>query len=173
MQVPHIRIAQSSDRNHWLRFRRLLWPHCSEQKHKLEMGQLLRSAGVVYLAEYKGGNPIGFAEVSVRQDHVDGASICPVPYLEAWFVDEPFRKHGVGRALMAAVEQWASSRGYTELASDAEIENAASIRLHKMLGFSEVDRNVTFLKKLTNAQPKKSPRAIHQKSVTNKFVCNS
>src|SRR4030095_3120154 len=112
------------------------------------MGQLLKSEGAVFLAEDTQGNVIGFAEVSLRHDHVDGASISPVPYLEAWFVETSFRKQGIGRARMNAVEQWAISRGYSELASDADIENSLSIRLHKLLGFSEIDRNVTFLKTL-------------------------
>ena len=97
---------------------------------------------------------IGFAEVSLREDHVDGASISPVPYLEAWFVEASFRKQGVGQALIGAVERCATSRGYTELASDAEIENSLSIRLHKQLGFAEIDRNVTFLKMLTSRAAK-------------------
>ena len=50
--------------------------------------------------------------------------------------------------MIGAVEKWAAARGYTELASDAELENSLSIRLHRRLGFSEVERNVTFLKKL-------------------------
>jgi aminoglycoside 6'-N-acetyltransferase I len=112
------------------------------------MDQLLKSGGVVFVAEAEHNDLIGFAEVSLRQDHVDGASICPVPYLEGWFVEASFRRQGVGRALIAAVEQWAILRGYAELASDAELENTLSIRLHKLLGFSEIERNVTFLKRL-------------------------
>ena len=131
-----------------------LWTHCSDDKHDLEMDQLLKSEGAVFLADDTEGNVIGFAEISLRHDHVDGASISPVPYLEAWFVEASFRKQGIGRALMNAVEQWAISGGYTELASDAEIENSLSIRLHKLLGFSEIDRNVTFLKTLSSHAPK-------------------
>jgi aminoglycoside 6'-N-acetyltransferase I len=131
--------------------RRSLWPRCSEAKHDLEMGQVLKSGGVVFVAEDERAKLIGFAEVSLRQDHVDGASICPVPYLEAWYVEAEFRRQGTGRALMEAVEKWATSRGYTELASDAEIENTLSIRLHKQLGFTEIDRNVTFLKTLRSS----------------------
>ena len=108
----------------------------------------------MFVAENDQAELIGFAEVSLRQDHVDGASISPVPYLEAWFVEASFRKQGVGRALIGAVERWATSRGYTELASDAEIENSLSIRLHKQLGFAEIDRNVTFLKVLTSQAAK-------------------
>jgi aminoglycoside 6'-N-acetyltransferase I len=114
----------------------------------LEIDQLLNSDGVVFVAEDDQANLIGFAEVSLRRDHVDGALICPVPYLEGWFVEASFRRQGIGRALMGAVEKWAMTGGYTELASDAEIDNSLSIRLHKLLGFFEVDRNVTFLKKL-------------------------
>jgi aminoglycoside 6'-N-acetyltransferase I len=113
------------------------------------MAQLLKSGGVVFLAEEDHNALVGFAEVSIRQDHVDGASICPVPYLEAWFVEARFRKQGIGRALIATVEQWAIQGGYSELASDAEIENTTGIRLHRLLGFAEIDRNVTFLKALT------------------------
>ena len=151
-QIPHIRQARPDDRASWARLRRALWPHCSDHKHNLEVEQLLRSDGVVFVAEDHQGSLIGFAEVSLRHDHVDGASICPVPYLEGWFVEASFRKQGIGRALMEAVELWAISRGYTELASDAEIENSLSIRLHKSLGFSEVDRNVTFLKTLSSGK---------------------
>jgi aminoglycoside 6'-N-acetyltransferase I len=128
--------------------RRLLWPHCPDAKHELEIAQLEKSGGVVFVAEDASSNLIGFAEVSLRQDHVDGASICPVPYLEGWFVAAAFRKQGIGRGLVEAVEQWSIARGYIELASDAELENTESIRLHQLLGFSEVDRNVSFLKKL-------------------------
>lgn len=151
MPTPHIRKAQPVDRDSWLRMRHALWPRCSDHKHALEMDQLLKSDGIVLVAEDDQGALVGFAEVSLRQDHVDGASISPVPYLEGWFVEARFRKQGVGRALMNAVEQWAISRGYAELASDAELENSVSIRLHKLLGFSEIDRNVTFLKKLKDS----------------------
>ena len=128
--------------------RRSLWPHCSNYKHRLEIAQLLGSKGVVFVAEDDQARLIGFAEVSLRQDHVDGASISPVPYLEAWFVQKSYRRQGVRRALMRAVEHWAASKGYKELASDAELGNSLSIRLHKKVGFSEIERNVTFLKKL-------------------------
>jgi aminoglycoside 6'-N-acetyltransferase I len=148
MSALRIRQAQPDEKASWLHLRRLLWPRCSEQKHKLEMEQLLQSGGAVFLAENDRAELMGFAEVSLRQDHVDGASISPVPYLEGWFVEASFRKQGVGRALIEAVERWATSRGYTELASDAEIENSLSIRLHKELGFVEIERNVTFLKML-------------------------
>jgi aminoglycoside 6'-N-acetyltransferase I len=95
-----------------------------------------------------GGELVGMAEVSIRRDHVEGTSAAPVPYLEGWFVVEKYRGKGIGRALLKFVEDWARERGYVELASDAEIWNEESIRLHGMLGFREVGRSVHFVKGL-------------------------
>jgi len=148
MPIQRIRQARPKDKASWARLRRALWPDCSERKHQLEISQVLSSDGVVFVAENGSGELIGFAEVSLRRDHVDGAENSPVPYLEGWFVEARYRKRGIGGSLIGAVEKWATARGYTELASDAEQENLLSIRLHKQLGFSEIDRNVTFLKKL-------------------------
>src|SRR6266566_2532302 len=155
-----IRPAQPADEADWLRLRHSLWPSCPANKHSLEMRQLLKSHGIVFVAEDRQAGVIGFAEVSIRSDHVDGAAISPVPYLEAWFVDAAFRKRGIGRALIQAVEQWAISLSYTELASDAEVENARSIRLHKLLGFSEIDRNVAFLKKLDAPRHRRTQHSL-------------
>ncbi len=41
--------------------------------------------------------------------------------------------------------------GCTEIASDAQIDNAISIELHKRMGYMEVERQVCFLKRLSNA----------------------
>jgi len=43
---------------------------------------------------------------------------------------------------------WAIELGCDELASDAEIVNTGSIAAHKALGFREMDRVVSFIKKL-------------------------
>lgn len=146
-----VREAEPRDRAAWLRLRQELWPDCSDEKNALEMSQVTNSGGVVFVAEDERGNVIAFLDVSLRRDHVDGSTISPVPYLEGWYVRPEFRSRGIGRALIACAEQWAVSRGYTEFASDALIENELSIRLHKQLGFAEIDRNVTFLKKLALA----------------------
>ena len=71
-----------------------------------------------------------------------------VGYVEGWYVDADLRGKGIGRALMARSEAWAKKMGFTELASDAELENDASIRAHGALGFRETFRLVHFVKSL-------------------------
>lgn len=94
------------------------------------------------------GELVGFAEVSIRVDHVEGAVIAPIPYLEGWYVAPQHQGRGIGRALLPFVESWALDRGYAELASDAEIDNQRSIRLHSEYAFAELDRTVHFIKRL-------------------------
>ena len=57
-----------------------------------------------------------------------------------------FRGRGVARALVDAVETWASALGCTELASDVVIDNADGLALHNALGFRETERVVYFVK---------------------------
>jgi iduronate 2-sulfatase len=146
-----IRPIASSDREQWLRMRRALWPDCPEDRHLLEMEQLrsARNAGVVLVAERDDVSVCGFAEISVRHDHVDGATSAPVAYLEGWYVDEDCRGQGLGRELIAAAERWAAKQGFSELASDAELENEPSIRAHASLGFRETGRTVHFIKRIS------------------------
>jgi len=92
--------------------------------------------------------PIGFAEASLRSDYVNGTGSSPVAFLEGLYVAPSHRRRGVARSLVAAVLQWAGSRGCQECASDALVENELSHRVHRALGFTETERVVYFRKTL-------------------------
>lgn len=128
--------------------RKALWPDCPQDRHALEIEQVLRSNGVVYLAENSEGTTVGFAEASIRRDHVEGTSSAPVPYLEGWYVEPKYRRQGIGRKLVEKIGEWALAAGFSELASDAEFDNHGSIRAHGGLGFREVGRSVHFVRTL-------------------------
>lgn len=148
--LPHeiaIREAHACDAQVWAQLRAALWPDCPLERHRLEIAQLARSGGLVALA-LQAGEPVGFAEVSIRADHVEGTSSAPVPYLEGWYVAPTHRRRGIGSALLDFVERWAREHGHREIASDAEIDNVASILLHGRRGFAEVGRTVHFVKTL-------------------------
>jgi aminoglycoside 6'-N-acetyltransferase I len=91
---------------------------------------------------------IGFVEVALRSDHVNGTTTSPVAFLEGIYVVPHARLKGLARALFARAEHWAVNVGCSEFASDARLENAASHAMHRCLGFSETDRVVYFRKGL-------------------------
>src|SRR5579864_1559032 len=143
-----IKPATEQELPQWIRLRCALWPDCSPERHRLEVQQLMAKEddGVVLLAKREDGSLCGFAEVSVRYDHVDGASCAPVAYLEGWYVEPGFRGQDLGRRLLAAAEDWSISRGLSELASDTELNNQAAIDAHASNGFSETCRAVHLIK---------------------------
>jgi aminoglycoside 6'-N-acetyltransferase I len=143
----NIRAATPQDRDDWIRLRYELWPDCPPDRHRLEVAQVLRSRGTVALA-FVGDQLVGFAELSIRADQVDGTENSPVPYLEGWYVVPAYQGRGLGRSLLSFVEKWAVARGYGELASDAELRNRRGIQLHRRLGFREVSKTAHFVKRL-------------------------
>ena len=93
------------------------------------------------------GTLAGFAEIGVR-NYAEGCATTPVAYLEGWYVDPDVRRSGLGAQLLAAVEAWALENAFSELASDAELDNDVSFRAHTALGFDEVERQICFRKRL-------------------------
>jgi len=100
------------------------------------------------VAEDGSGMLVGFVEVGLRS-HADGCDVShAVGYVEGWYVAESHRKHGIGRQLVVAAEEWARKQGCVEMASDALLDNDLSHRVHEALGYAVVDRCVRFRKTL-------------------------
>ncbi len=99
----------------------------------------------VYIAD--DGAAVGFVELGTRP-YAEGCVTSPVAYVEGLYVMPEKRRQGIGRLLIDKAEDWARGRGLAELASDALIENEASIAMHKALGFAEVERIVCLRKSL-------------------------
>lgn len=144
-----IRRANKSDKAEWVRMRAELWPD-SPDDHPPDVDRYFESSGnqlATFVADNEQGGICGFVEAGTRP-YAEGCNSSPVAYIEGWWVEPGFRKLGVGRALIAAAEEWARSLGMTELASDAELDNVMSIDAHRSLGFREVERIVCFRKAL-------------------------
>jgi aminoglycoside 6'-N-acetyltransferase I len=120
---------------------KLLWP--DHPVAEVESDVAAWDASNVLVAERHGSVLGGFVQLGER-GFAEGCWTSPVGYVEGWFVDEDLRRQGVGRALIAAALDWCRSRGYTELASDAQIGNEISIRAHLALGYQLVERIVCF-----------------------------
>lgn len=120
----------------------------SSQDDEQEMREFAsRSDGAVFVIERDDGSLAGFVEAGTRSI-ADGCKPNPVGYIEAWYVDEDVRRSGHGRALLEAAEDWARQQGYTEMASDALIENEVSHAAHGRIGYEEVSRVITYRKDL-------------------------
>lgn len=138
-RTVHVRPIERADAAAWLEMRRQLWPDGADE-HEGEIEQFFSGQSpeplAVLIAEDSEGRPIGVAELSIR-NAAEGCDTHHVGYLEGWFVEPQARRRGAGRALLAASERWARSRGCTEFASDTQPDNAVSVEAHRALGFSD------------------------------------
>lgn len=123
-----------------------LWPDGPFEEHLGEFDQLIATGmsgtlpAATFVAVDASGALVGFLEAGLRS-HADGCdSHQPVGYIEGWWVQEEVRDRGIGRGLEQAAENWARVHGCREMASDALIDNHASLAAHEALGFVVVDR---------------------------------
>jgi aminoglycoside 6'-N-acetyltransferase I len=130
-----------------------LWPDEPAAEHEAHAASILSGAPAstlplgLFVAEIE-GDVVGFIEVGLRS-HADGCDTShPVGFVEGWYVEPRHQRRAVGRALMAAAEEWARGEGARELASDTWIDNEPSQRAHEALGFEVVDRCVNYRKSL-------------------------
>ena len=140
-----------SERDGWRGLRESLWPEIPKDERESEEGEILGDPrrNAVFVARLPGGELVGFVEAALR-DWAEGCRTRPVGYVEGWYVAPEHRRRGVGRRLIEAAEQWARSRDCTEMGSDAEISNTLSHRAHAALGYEEVERVVSFAKRLVS-----------------------
>jgi aminoglycoside 6'-N-acetyltransferase I len=143
-----IRPYSEEDFAELLRMSLALFPDATAQEHERDLRAILaREDAAVFIALRDNGTPAGFVEVGTRP-YVDGCDTSPVGFIEAWYVDPDVRRTGIGGALLRAAEDWARARGYTEMGSDALLDNVLSHRAHEANGYMEVERAVRFRKVL-------------------------
>ncbi len=144
-----VRQAGPTDASAWAALRQALWPEENPERHLPDIAAMLARPGnaVAFLA-LEQQRVVGFAEATLRRDYVNGTNSSPVGFLEGWYVEEAFRRKGIGRALIAAIERWTVMQGCSELASDAMSDNLDGHVAHAACGFEETDRVVYFRKRL-------------------------
>lgn len=154
MPSPKVRPAQLHDADEIAKMCELLWPGTPTDEHRKEIADLLASGhygalpAAIFVAHDDSGKLTGFLQAGLRS-HADGCDPShPVGFVEGWFVYEPLRHQGIGRALMQAAEQWTRAHGCIEMASDTWIDHTVSQNAYQSLGFEIVDRCVHFRKRL-------------------------
>ena len=144
-----VRQLEEKDVSGWFRLRKMLWDQSTDDEHRAEISEIYHNMDTqfVAVAENSDGQLVAFLEASIRP-FVEDCETDQVGYLEGWFVEESYRKKGIGGKLVAAAENWARKKGCTEMASDSEIGNDLSLRAHQRLGYEETSRLVHLRKEL-------------------------
>jgi aminoglycoside 6'-N-acetyltransferase I len=148
-----IRQALPTDAAQLKVLRTALWPESAadnDRELRAMLGGTLQSVfpSVIFVAEKNKNALVGFLEAGLRST-ADGCDISrPVGYIEGWYVVESHRGQGIGGQLLRAAEDWARAQGCREMASDADIENQLSQRVHECSGFTVAARAILYRKSL-------------------------
>ncbi len=125
-----------------------LWPECVYEEEFENSRRIFNSPTETCFLAKTDNTFIGFIQMALRSDPVEGTSSSPVAYIEGLYVDPDFRHKGIGKKLVEPGEQWGIEMGCREIASDTEITNTDSIAFHTQIGFDQVNRIVCFRKDL-------------------------
>lgn len=138
-----VRAAVGADAQALLALRLALWPDADDGLAELQAALAQADASHLLVVD-DADAALGFAEVSVRHDYVNGTESTPVGFLEGWYVSPAWRGRGLGRALVAAAVEWTREQGCAELASDARLDDSGAQAAHAACGFEPTERVVYY-----------------------------
>ena len=145
-----IRSTTDTNDTDWLTLRSEFIPEVDPEEQREFVREFARASAAFcgFVASDQERGPLGFAEVSVRTDFVNGCHHRPALFLEGIFVRPEHRGRGVARALCEAAGSWGVEQGCREFASDVYEDDGDSLAAHAGLGFEETERVVFFRRPL-------------------------
>lgn len=123
-----------------------LWPDCNYEEEFHNCLKITKAVDQNIFIAKAGDDYIGFIQLSLRTDYVEGTTSTPVVYIEGLYIDPLHRMEGIAHQLVKKAEAWGFEKNCTEIASDTGLTNTNSIEFHKSIGFKEVNRVVCFSK---------------------------
>ena len=136
----------------WLTLRTEFIPEVELEEQRTFLRAFARDTAAfrAFVARDPAAGLLGFAEVAVRTDFVNGCEHRPALFLEGIFVRPGHRGRGVARTLCDAAADWGREQGCREFASDVYVDDHDSLAAHRGLGFEETERVVYFRKALAS-----------------------
>ena len=132
----------------WQRMRRELYGDLSSRFHETEMELIFSSVDATcFIGLDDSGAAVAMLELSLR-NFVDGCLGGPVGYLEGIYVAPGQRKRGYGKELTEFAASWFRSKGFQDMAADAELHNLEAQTFLENAGFDETYRIVEYKKSL-------------------------
>jgi GNAT superfamily N-acetyltransferase len=106
---------------------------------------LTRSEDIVLVAEVVPGHVVGWLH-GAEQELLESGRRCEILGL---VVDAAYRGQGVGRRLVAAVEEWAARRGLEQIVVRSNVVRAEAHPFYERLGYVRTKTQHAYRKQLT------------------------
>ncbi len=130
----------------WLEMSQKLWTDYEHDNLKTDLKKIQKDENQKVFIAKNNDDPIGFINLSIRTDYVEGSDGSPTGYLEGIFVEKNYRKQGIAKQLIEHGQEWLRSKKCSQIGSDTWLTHNDSQQFHKKVGFWEEERLVHFLK---------------------------
>ncbi|HKW87457.1 MAG TPA: GNAT family N-acetyltransferase [Candidatus Acidoferrales bacterium] len=120
------------------------YPSTSSQVESRMSPILADPEHVIFVAEQSGGEISGWADVFIM--HTIGAE--PRAEIAGLVVDESCRSQGIGRLLMARVEEWARAKGCAAVSLRSNVIRERAHKFYEQLGYQLIKTQKSFRKTL-------------------------
>ena len=134
--TAHLRVATLDDLTILVDLEALTFPEDPWSPFMLA-DELSSPASRYWIAMDEAGVPIGYGGVKVGGDQADVMTIGVAPRA---------RGHGVGRAILDALLEWARQAGAVEIFLDVRPSNEGAIALYNSRGFVEIGRRPRYFR---------------------------
>ena len=134
--TAHLRVATLEDLTILVDLEALTFPEDPWSPFMLA-DELSSPASRYWIAMDEAGVPIGYGGVKVGGDQADVMTIGVAPRA---------RGHGVGRAILDALLEWARQAGAVEIFLDVRPSNEGAIALYNSRGFVEIGRRPRYFR---------------------------
>jgi ribosomal protein S18 acetylase RimI-like enzyme len=145
--MTRIRKAVLADINDILRLNKALFDHetAFNQAYNLdwtysnvgrEYFEKMINSQVAVVAEVD-GKVVGYLIASVRAQSFRRQN--PIAELDNMFIDEHFRRHGIGKRLVIEMKEQLKKKGAKSVRVEAAFQNENAIEFYKSCGFDEFD----------------------------------
>lgn len=128
------------------------WPvDMRDQVDDILKDALANPDSTAIFACFLNNDAIGYAQVCIRNEYVEGATNYPIAYLEALYIKEGFRDVGIGQRLIEMVTMYVNAMGIEELAADCPSNDLHQFELFLRSGFEEISQVTHFVKSIPMA----------------------
>lgn len=103
--------------------------------------RLENSESIIFVAINEDQKPVGFTQLYPKYS---SAKLTKNWILNDLFVDEPYRKQGVGALLIRKAMDFAKSQGSTFVQLETAVDNYTAQRLYEAIGFKQQENDTEF-----------------------------
>jgi len=146
-EIQFIDISQN-EIGEWVRLASKLFKDTPREELETDIREMILAKKYRNILVKMDNKFLGFLDISLRSDYVEGARSSPTGYIEGIYLEPEIRNQGLARKLITMAENWFIEKGCEEMGTDTWEWNKDAQAFHERIGFIKEDVLVHYIKRL-------------------------